>query len=510
MSLFYRRLLSSKSGNDVPQTLVLNTISDQFVGNQPHKFMSLIQQTVTINWGDGSPDEVLSLEINTITPVPQHIYSETGSEWGLGVEKQVTFTFQDITYITLVDFRFSPFVGSFDSNIGNFIRLEQFRLVSITGSGANPAGFDFFPESVLALSNIEIIEFYFTFSNGSPAYYTMPLALFNKPLTGFRYGQTHQFTDKADSLTNFDKIGQYIDSESGELRQGLSQTLESLQLGTGLSIVDNLPSNLSTLQILNSLSIGFKINNDPTPLINGLTTIKNLSLKFDGTWGWGNFSQSFIENLTSLSYGYSRYPHAIVQVPDYFQYFQSNCTVRGQSIAGFNQQDTNNHLVSFALLADTYGNKITGNQLRGIIFQIDRNEPLIGEYRQPEGYVSGSDNGNPISALEWVWVLVNQYNWVVVYDSPLFWININSVPDTEVSNQPITSSLLLTETIPGAQFTYNWEQISGTGAIFSTPNSLNTDISGLPIGTHRFRLTVTNEDGIINYDEVSINIIADV
>ena len=52
-----------------------------------------------------------------------------------------------------------------------------------------------------------------------------------------------------------------------------------------------------------------------------------------------------------------------------------------------------------------------------------------------------------------------------------------------------------------------WSQVLGTPATISTPNALNTAITGFGVGNYRFRLTTTCQDGVTVFDDVDITII---
>ena len=54
----------------------------------------------------------------------------------------------------------------------------------------------------------------------------------------------------------------------------------------------------------------------------------------------------------------------------------------------------------------TWGNAIAASAL-------GYNVRPTGTYQQPTGFVLGSKNGSPVSPMEMVWVLVNQYKWKI-------------------------------------------------------------------------------------------------
>jgi len=59
----------------------------------------------------------------------------------------------------------------------------------------------------------------------------------------------------------------------------------------------------------------------------------------------------------------------------------------------------------------------------------------------------------------------------------------------------------------GSIVTYLWEQISGNAAILTDENTINLIVSGLEEGVYRFRLTVTDNDGASNSDEIKLSVL---
>lgn len=87
--------------------------------------------------------------------------------------------------------------------------------------------------------------------------------------------------------------------------------------------------------------------------------------------------------------------------------------------------------------------------------------------------------------------------------------NINPMVDAG-NGQTITlptSSISLSGTasdVDGSVSTYAWTKTSGGAATITDAASASTTVTGLVAGTYVFRLTVTDNDGATNYDEVTI------
>lgn len=75
---------------------------------------------------------------------------------------------------------------------------------------------------------------------------------------------------------------------------------------------------------------------------------------------------------------------------------------------------------------------------------------------------------------------------------------------SDVSITLPTNSVQLTGTVTeDGTFTSVWSRVSGTGVI-SNPNNLTTSVTGLLEGTSTFRLTVTDNGGLVRSDDVSV------
>jgi hypothetical protein len=100
-------------------------------------------------------------------------------------------------------------------------------------------------------------------------------------------------------------------------------------------------------------------------------------------------------------------------------------------------------------------------------------------------------------------------------------VTVNSVPPPP--NQPPTANAGPDQTInfpvlrsatlsgsgsdpDGSIVSYSWSKVSGIGGNITSPNSASTTVTGLVVGTYIFRLTVTDDKGATDTDDVTITV----
>lgn len=69
------------------------------------------------------------------------------------------------------------------------------------------------------------------------------------------------------------------------------------------------------------------------------------------------------------------------------------------------------------------------------------------------------------------------------------------------------SGKLISKAPDATTVTYLWKHITGTGGIITSPTSLSTTVTGLPVGIHEFELTGTDNFGSSGKDVVKVTII---
>lgn len=122
-----------------------------------------------------------------------------------------------------------------------------------------------------------------------------------------------------------------------------------------------------------------------------------------------------------------------------------------------------------------------------------------------------SENGTPIDTVSTADSIIRIYEQVLSGEPP-------SVPPVAEAGADQTIYLPTNQVTvngsgssdaDGTITTYLWEQISGTSATITSPNSVSTTITGLTTaGARVFRLTVTDNDGLQATDTVTINVYA--
>lgn len=112
----------------------------------------------------------------------------------------------------------------------------------------------------------------------------------------------------------------------------------------------------------------------------------------------------------------------------------------------------------------------------------------------------------PVHPLTQIWAVTNPFLYNVE-PGPLANAGINQYLPT------VTTTTLYgqgSSQQDGTLVAYLWTEVTSTGAILKTPTAKNTDVSGLTIGTHVFRITVTNNLGVTNSQDVIVVISAPV
>lgn len=92
----------------------------------------------------------------------------------------------------------------------------------------------------------------------------------------------------------------------------------------------------------------------------------------------------------------------------------------------------------------------------------------------------------------------------------LFTLFLLAISFTAFSQQTTTITLtgkLVSKAPDATTVTYLWKHITGTGGVITSPTSLSTSVTGLPVGIHEFELTATDNFGATGKDVVKATII---
>lgn len=185
-----------------------------------------------------------------------------------------------------------------------------------------------------------------------------------------------------------------------------------------------MPTSWYTLDKLKNLSLNAVNGFTKIPVqINNLSvTLENIFISYSSLMSFSDLSNLInlksISLLNSSSFG--------TEFPDYFS---ANTKFKTLDLRGcFLIADTTNRIdvfiENFYAFIVTYAS-ITGLStlpFRGMILKLESssvNGQLVqlpsGIYQQPEAYVQGSSNGTPLTPLEKMWVMVNQYSLTATY-----------------------------------------------------------------------------------------------
>jgi len=83
----------------------------------------------------------------------------------------------------------------------------------------------------------------------------------------------------------------------------------------------------------------------------------------------------------------------------------------------------------------------------------------------------------------------------------------NAGPDQTINLPAMSVTLSGSGSDPdGSIVSYSWTKVSGIGGNITSPNTASTTVTGLIIGTYVFRLTVTDNNGATNTDDVTISV----
>lgn len=82
----------------------------------------------------------------------------------------------------------------------------------------------------------------------------------------------------------------------------------------------------------------------------------------------------------------------------------------------------------------------------------------------------------------------------------------NAGPDVLITLPASSTSLSasLSTDVDGTIASYSWEKISGPSATIATPNAATTNITVLSQGVYTFRVTITDNDGATDFDDVNV------
>ncbi|BAV09409.1 hypothetical protein SAMN05421788_101845 [Filimonas lacunae] len=373
----------------------------RFIFNSP--------SSVIVNYGDGS---LITYPTGTANRV--QLDAGTNSDITASFPKY-TYTQGDASTIRQIKIKLPEpeklISISIDSNMLTMQQSLPVRFAQLTNLGTlalvnlQLTGID---ENYLKLNNITFLSLRNAFQQGTRYYGSIPTDM----LTGKKYttlGYASQLGGKSFSQSNLDQIA-----------PNLGSTLVTLALdGNNFTDVNGtdgaLPENFSDLKVLTTLNLNSNSFTAPPAVINSITSLISLTISINPLATWGNLGA--LINLNTLSL--ASCPLLQPVVPGYFA---SLTKLKNLHFAGSFGNTTNAEaFISSFYSFVTTNTALTGaNTLpfRGMTIVIGNNASdnvsasghiITGTYQAPTGYVQGSNNGTPGSALEMIYVLETQY-----------------------------------------------------------------------------------------------------
>jgi hypothetical protein len=361
-------------------------------GGQLFKIFSSSPNTVEINWGDGNVINYDFIPYSgeyyfRLDKKSAHIFEDGNTGF-----RNIVMTFKTIKSIYRIQ-TLRAFLGeNFPTNVLAFRDLEG--LILSQGTGIKN-----FPTNLSPLQKLTNFELY-----GSTIE-KIPQAILKLNIERLVLRSSVDLS-KPFSETNFDRVNV------------LQNTLKNLDIGS--NNITSFPSNFSELNIESLIMDYSKVGTLP-PEVYNIKTLKTLRFYFagDDLESFDNFDllPQTMEYLTMLTKFVS--PNINTNIPDLsglinlktFRLYgdiMDKYTAQGSSLS--NIDNFINRIYDLIILN---ASKITGNtQFRQMNFLVtgdNGNLPPSGIYQQPTGFILGSENGNPQTPLERMWLMVNQY-----------------------------------------------------------------------------------------------------
>lgn len=353
------------------------------------RFVTLGENTINIDFGDGSPiyTQEFTGTVNFPGDSPIHIYENTDL-------KTAKIWFEYPQRIRQVSLYRQAYIGSFPLNLG---------LYNLTRLTVQNTRFEEFPINFLGgvFNTITITDVT-----------TMEITYIPSWITNSRivdlslHGGINLENDTTDSIENIINI----------------QDLAILSLaGTNLTDV---PTNFQNITTLRRLFLGNNPFTEITENVNDCKQLKEISFGYyPGYW-----TASGSNLFTSWGVGIANMPNLEVfrfdgcnNAPDTLPTgieTAPNCkTIWARTNRTQIRQDT--FIENVYDQVTTTASMTTGQGiLRRTTLRIERHSvnPHLrpsGTYQAPAGYVQGSSNGTPASPMEMIYVLVNQYEWTI-------------------------------------------------------------------------------------------------
>lgn len=358
------------------------------------RFQTSGENTIYIDFGDGSPiyTQEFTGAVNFPGGEPIHIYEDTDTKIA-----KIWFEYpQRITHVTLYR---QNYIGPFPLNLG-FYNLDAL-LIRYTRFEEFPINFLGGIFNQIIIEDITMMEITFI-----PSWITSSrirdLSL---------HGGINLANDTSNSIENVINI----------------QDLGTLSLaGTNLT---DIPTNFKDITTLRRLFLGNNPFTEITNNINLCHQLQEISFGYHASGYWtaagSNLFTSWgvgIANMPNLQvFRFDRCDNAPDTLPTGIQTAPNCKTIWARVDRTQVRQDAfienvYNQVIATANMATGQGilRRATLRVERFAVYQYLRPS---GVYQAPAGYVQGSSNGTPASAMEMIYVLVNQYEWTIYVTS---------------------------------------------------------------------------------------------
>jgi hypothetical protein len=346
------------------------------------RFVLVFSRTtsIEINWDDGNVQtyEGDSISFSEASP---YLYQDSNTE-----DRTIRITFEEPDSLLGIN--------SLRTFLGRVFPVNITKFLSITNISLNQgSGIEVFPESLASLINLKNLVL-------SEASLTqLPLSVLNLGLESLAVNRS---IDLSLPNSNFERINL------------LQNTLLVLSIGgTNISTFPSTFLELSNLEVLSIADIPYS-GSIPSQVF-GLEKLKLLTWDItDGKHLNDLQGLQFMENLESLDINCRFFGDETVfdpVIPDIQNLKKINeIIITGGTRCPLNVQSKMDEFVnSIYSNVNSYASKTLGNTAFRQMTIITNSSTPSGLYQEPSGFVLGSDNGNPQTPLEKIWIMVNQY-----------------------------------------------------------------------------------------------------
>lgn len=359
-------------------------------------FRTSTTNTIYIDFGDGS--EVYSeqfedtIEFHANNPIHNYTHADN---------YKVSIWFEYPQLINLINIYFAPFIGEFPSQLG----LYNLETIDIHSSR-----FESFPESFLGgvFNSVRLQNITSSVINYIPSWITSSRIETLNLHSNFNLNDKN--TSNLDKLINIQGLNTFYTSHCNITNNSIPNNWKDISelrtLGLGINPITEITEELNNCKQITRLIFGIQYG----------VTGNQQQLHFT-SWGVGVTNMNNLQALewTNLSNAPATLPTGIETATNLKTLIASSA---------YRTQERIDDFVDDVYTIVTNNADIAGvdTLLRQVYLNIGNysNQTLpytvrpTGEYQATGGYEAGISNGSPTTAMEKIYVLVNQYDWTVV------------------------------------------------------------------------------------------------